>query len=326
MMKYWAMMAALALAVITPASAVTSRTKLIRTLANMEAVNLFSGNKTISTVSIGHSALGQTIPLVVIRDTSVPIEETSKLFIICRQHGNEPASTEAMFGMIKTYFAHPAASDLDILRRVTFVIVPMMNPDGADKNKRRNGHGKDLNRDWIAQSQPETRAVIRAIDKWQPDIIIDEHELDIDDYRGDFIESMGQIGQFETDISARSAELQSLIISKLKTHGYKVRSVRDKNNVAPRLAHRYFSAEQAKVALLLESRRSGSRRYNLNERARMHLVSTMTAARYLAGDASTVRHEVARWQNDRYTVQLASRGGKHRTKTRVQKLKLRKSN
>ncbi|MBW3535097.1 MAG: peptidase M14, partial [Gemmatimonadetes bacterium] len=45
-------------------------------------------------------------------------------------------------------------------RRVQFLAVPLLNPDGVARGHWRANRGaKDLNRDWGEFSQPETRAV-----------------------------------------------------------------------------------------------------------------------------------------------------------------------
>jgi hypothetical protein len=267
---------------------------LVRTLAEVDVLDGVVGAGRISVVSIGESVKGQQIPLVVIRDPDVPVEQTRRVFVICRQHGDEPASTEAMLSLIRNYFASPNASEMEILRRVTFVIVPMMNPDGAHKDERRNANHADLNRDWTCQRQPETRAVMHAIKVWQPSVVLDAHELDRDDWRRDFVEviSRGAPGE----VVAENVELQRLILSQLRACGLAVGSVKSAARTSTRLAHRYLSARRAIPSLLLESRQSGRRKYQISERARLHMVSVMTVARYLAGEGEGARRKAALWQ------------------------------
>ena len=82
----------------------------------------------------------------------------------------------------------PLAQDL---RRVTVYVVPMANPDGAEAFLRHNAHNVDLNRDWLRQTQPETRAWLRTIKAIHPDLMTDQHELYPDDPRWDFTETAG---------------------------------------------------------------------------------------------------------------------------------------
>jgi len=315
-MKLLSSVTLVAVIIISPLKAATSYSNIVQMLAEMNMLKRLSVNSYISTVSIGKSAKGAHIPMVIIRDPEVPVQSTAKLFIICRQHGNEPASTEAMLSLIKSYFTQLRKQDIDMLKKVTILIVPMMNPDGSAKNKRRNANNADLNRDWLTQKQPETRAVAQAIKKWQPDIIIDAHELDDNDYRGDFIESLGYSSGTDPNLVAKSTDIQKLITQKLRTHGLVVASKSANNRISPRLAHRYYPLRHGTITLLVETRRTGVRASSYNERSTIHLVAAMTAARYLAGEAKEVRQEIAQWWEKRSNVNLATRGSHKRKNTK----------
>lgn len=308
-MRRLAMAALVTIAVISSSYAATSHARMLRMLAEMDTVKLFFGGGFVSTVSIGRSSLGQHIPLVIIHDHNVPIESTARMFVICRQHGNEPASTEAMLGVIRSYFSQTNNCDKDLLKKVTILIVPMMNPDGSLRNKRRNANGADLNRDWLAQSQPETRAVAGAIRKWQPDLIIDAHELDENDHQRDFIECIGIRSGADPVLISKSVEMQKLISAKLLTYGIKAAAKSARYRTPPRLAHRYYSQKRGTMAILVETRQSGRRAYNCKERARIHMITAMTAARYLAGNKDKIRQEIAQWWNGRSKPGFAYRGG-----------------
>lgn len=53
---------------------------------------------------------------------------------------------------------------LEFFRQHMLVFVPLLNPDGVQEGYwRHNLRGTDLNRDWFAQAQPETQAVIRYL-------------------------------------------------------------------------------------------------------------------------------------------------------------------
>lgn len=315
-MKFLSTAALIAVIIISPLKAATSYSDMMHMLAEMDMLERLSGKSYISTVSIGRSAKGTHIPLVIIHDPEVPVQATAKLFIICRQHGNEPASTEAMISVIKSYFTQLKEQDINLLKKATILIVPMMNPDGSAKNQRRNANNADLNRDWLAMNQPETRAVAQAIKKWRPQIIIDAHELDADDYQGDFIESLGYSSGINSDLAAKSVDMRKLITQKLRTHGLVVASKSANNRISPRLAHRYYPLRRGTIALLVETRRTGQRASSYNERSKIHLITAMTAVRYLAGNAKEVRREIARWWEERSNLNLAARGGRERKKTK----------
>ena len=310
-MSRFAAIAAAVAAIAAPAPAVTSRAAALRMLAEMDALGRFIGTIRVSSYCMGQSTRGQQIPIVVIHDPAVPIDETARLFVICRQHGDEPSSSEASLSIIRTYFAGPSARDVELLRRVTLIIVPMMNPDGALRLTRRNARKVDLNRDWMALTQPETRAVMRAIQDWQPQLILDEHELDPTDRKPDFVESLGRGSGAAQGLLGKTDTLQRLIVASLRAHGIAAASRHDSDRPPPRLAHRYFPLRRGTAALIVESRRFGPPARQIRDRARVHIVSTMTAARCLAGDSAGVQREIGQWRRAREMVRLASRGGGH---------------
>ncbi|MDO8631751.1 MAG: DUF2817 domain-containing protein [Phycisphaerales bacterium] len=106
-----------------------------------------------------------------------------------------------------TFFPSPKRGDatLDKGRRytlspapagkATWIIVPLVNPDGFALRKRRNARGVDLNRNFPTRnrqpgaprsrmyggpspaSEPETRAVMRIIERYQPDRMVTIHSI-----------------------------------------------------------------------------------------------------------------------------------------------------
>lgn len=124
-------------------------------------------------------------------------------------HGDEISSTDA--ALVLTY--HLLASQNDpavdrIMGNSVVIIDPSQNPDGrgrfvhsfrqqlgmapsADRNTaaadqpwpggRYNHYLFDLNRDWFALTQPETRGRVTAVQAWQPVVLVDAHEMGGDD-------------------------------------------------------------------------------------------------------------------------------------------------
>jgi len=79
--------------------------------------------------------------------------------IIGRQH---PPETTGSLALMR--FVEEVAGDSELARRFResfhLVVMPLLNPDGVDAgNWRHNLGGVDLNRDWQAFAQPETRSV-----------------------------------------------------------------------------------------------------------------------------------------------------------------------
>ena len=100
--------------------------------------------------------------------------------LVGQQHGDEPAGCEALLKLIGelSLDASKLSHNLDLW------IVPRINPDGAERQKRRNANDKDLNRDHLILSQPETKAIHQLARKIRPHLFVDCHEFgrDSSDY------------------------------------------------------------------------------------------------------------------------------------------------
>lgn len=96
-----------------------------------------------------------------------------KVLIFAQQHGNEQSGKEAALLLIKELL-NPENQFL--FDKIDFVLVPQMNPDGAEKNQRRNGNGMDLNRNHLILTEPETLALHKLFDKYQFEVTMDVHE------------------------------------------------------------------------------------------------------------------------------------------------------
>jgi hypothetical protein len=96
-----------------------------------------------------------------------------KVFFFAQQHGNEPAGKDALIYLINQIYQKPQILPED----VELWLMPMVNPDGAENNKRRNGNDFDLNRDHQLLSQPETQTLHKIFRRIMPHISVDCHEF-----------------------------------------------------------------------------------------------------------------------------------------------------
>jgi hypothetical protein len=75
-----------------------------------------------------------------------------------QMHGDEPTATSALFDIFEQFRRH---RDEPYIRRMldalTIHVVPMLNPDGAERFQRRNAQGIDINRDALRLQTPEGR-------------------------------------------------------------------------------------------------------------------------------------------------------------------------
>lgn len=105
---------------------------------------------------IGESVLGQPLNLLKIKN------ETSKhaIILLGRQHPTEvPGGTISLMSFVRTILSQSSLAK-DFREKFEIIVIPLLNPDGVDAgNWRYNANGKDLNRDWISFSQPETKAI-----------------------------------------------------------------------------------------------------------------------------------------------------------------------
>lgn len=116
-------------------------------------------------------------------------------------HGNEPAGFEASMQTVYQLLASNEPATLEILRNVVVIINPSQNPDGHERFAawnnsvtvptdepaameqtepwsimgRGNHYRFDMNRDLLAQSQNETKALLSVITRWRPQLVVDLH-------------------------------------------------------------------------------------------------------------------------------------------------------
>jgi hypothetical protein len=80
--------------------------------------------------------------------------------------------------LIERLATTPYGSDPEVDQTLDHSIVlvnVIQNPDGRIAGLRQNGNGFDLNRDFLTQAQPETKASVAVIQKWQPPELLDLH-------------------------------------------------------------------------------------------------------------------------------------------------------
>ena len=127
------------------------------------------------------------------------------LFLSYGVHGNEISSCDS--AMLTAYHLLAAQNDkivTEILASTIILIDPTQNPDGRDRfvhsfeqaegleadafplaaehnepwpGGRTNHYFFDMNRDWFALTQPETRGRIKVLRDWRPVVFVDLHEM-----------------------------------------------------------------------------------------------------------------------------------------------------
>ncbi|MFN8208066.1 MAG: M14 family zinc carboxypeptidase [Bacteroidales bacterium] len=96
-----------------------------------------------------------------------------RILIFAQQHGNEQSGKEAALLLARDLLKPANAYLLD---RLDILIIPQVNPDGSEGNKRRNGNQADLNRNHLILTEPEVIAIHRLFDQYLFDVTLDVHE------------------------------------------------------------------------------------------------------------------------------------------------------
>ena len=122
---------------------------------------------------------GRVMPLVILGapPASTPamafFSGRPTVFFTGNVHGNERAGREGTLQLIRELTIGSAQSLLD---RVNVLIVPTLNPDGAERRTRTNTLGYDMNRDFIVTETPEISAIVdEVLFQWWPDVYVDVH-------------------------------------------------------------------------------------------------------------------------------------------------------
>ncbi len=115
---------------------------------------------------------GRNIPLIKISKNNFD-DDKIKVMIFAQQHGNEQSGKEGALLLLKEI----AEEKLDhIFDRINLILIPQLNPDGSEADKRRNGNGEDLNRNHLILTEPETIGLHNIFWKYLPEVTLDVHE------------------------------------------------------------------------------------------------------------------------------------------------------
>ncbi len=101
----------------------------------------------------------------------------TKVLLWSQMHGNESTATMALVDIVRFLHEQP---DHPLARRIasgsTLHIIPMLNPDGAERFRRRNAQGIDVNRDARRLQTPEGKLLKRVSDELKPDFGFNLHD------------------------------------------------------------------------------------------------------------------------------------------------------
>jgi dipeptidyl aminopeptidase/acylaminoacyl peptidase len=151
---------------------------------------------------LGRSGEDRPIPMLIVADPPLSTPEEARrsgklvVLLIGNIHAGEVEGKEALPMLVRDIvLADPEAPPRTLLRDLVLVVVPNYNPDGNENlgpvaqkrpgqngpgggdgvGARENSKGLDLNRDYVKAEAPETRALLRAFRRWDPQLFIDTH-------------------------------------------------------------------------------------------------------------------------------------------------------
>lgn len=233
------------------------------------------------------------------------------VWLVGQQHGNEPAGGEAMLALASAL----ADGELHgLLDRVTVVVVPRLNPDGAAAFQRRNGLDYDLNRDHLLAAQPETQAVQRAMAILPPDAVVDAHEYGatgplrrfnrlaaadqtILDATHPGVPARTTALARQTYLPAMEARLAAAgLSSAVYLSGMPQTGPIPTGGTAPGISRNYYGLTGA-VSFLLESRSAGERDA-WQRRVASHYVAAVAVVETAAREGRALRRAVAQARRD----------------------------
>lgn len=100
--------------------------------------------------SLGQSVEGRELWAILISDNPDDEEDEPEFKYVSTIHGNEPEGTEMCLYYIDMLLTEYGQNDriTNLVNSTTIWVVPLMNPDGLELNRRGNANGTDLNRNF----------------------------------------------------------------------------------------------------------------------------------------------------------------------------------
>jgi len=135
-------------------------------------IERLKNNKIFKVDKVGKSVEGRDIYLISLGSGK------TKVFLWSQMHGDESTATAALFDMFNFFSDDSAFPELKklILSNLSILIIPMVNPDGAELFQRRNIFEIDLNRDVLGQQTPEAKILKEVFDSLKADFGFNLHD------------------------------------------------------------------------------------------------------------------------------------------------------
>jgi len=124
--------------------------------------------------TIGQSVQGRNLYALKFSSSEFGKDKSKvKVMFHAQQHGNEQSGKE---GALLLAQALLKPENKYLFDKIDLAIIPQVNPDGSEANKRRNGNDMDLNRNHLILTEPESKALHQFFDKYLFEVTMDVHE------------------------------------------------------------------------------------------------------------------------------------------------------
>jgi len=134
-------------------------------------INKLKSDSKYTVKKVGESIEGRDLNLISIGTGEINV------FLWSQMHGNEPTATQAIFDIFNFLNSKDFSEEKKIiLSNLTLHFLPMLNPDGAEKYKRRNTLGIDINRDALRLQSPAAQTLKRVRDSLEADFGFNLHD------------------------------------------------------------------------------------------------------------------------------------------------------
>jgi len=145
----------------------------------------------VQVLPLGDSQDG--VPLQALRLTRPATDGVARpvVLLIGQQHGDEPATAEALIVIARELAQGKLA---ELLNRIDVIVVPRANPDGVLRHTRTGANGVDINRDHLLLKTPEAQALARLVRDFAPTVVVDAHEYSA---VGRFLEKFGAVQRYD---------------------------------------------------------------------------------------------------------------------------------
>ena len=263
----------------------------------------------------GYSQEGRAIPALLFTNarrfsaSSLRRLERPLVMLVGQLHGNEPAGGEALLALAQSLATGALKPLLD---RVSVLIMPRVNPDGAHYFWRATASCVDVNRDHLKVDLPETFAIRRMTYEFQPDVFVDAHEFSV---ATRWVEKFNALQSYDftmayathPNIERSLTELAERVFSRdiarnVENVGYShfwyyttAYDVKDKRvaggGTAPDIGRNYAGLQNT-LSFLVETRGVGIGRDSFARRVHTHHVVMSSVLQTTADNAAEVRKAV----------------------------------